>query len=133
MRLRGANWAVILRILCAIALLSLGLSHRVPVDTSSYPATELSNYVLPDGTVPELCHSLDDKGTHGSHHDGTVPAVCEACRVAASMLIPVPWDATGSTLPVQLTIALASEDNLFVTPVLVPAALPRAPPATMLV
>lgn len=130
MRLRGANWAVILRTLCAIALLSLGMSHRVPVTTSLYPATELSNYVLPDGTIPELCHSLDDEKTHGSGRHDTVAAVCEACRIVAGILIPAPWDVTGASLPIELAIAFAAEDDLFVAPVLVPAALPRAPPTT---
>lgn len=46
------NWRVALRIMCAIALLALGFSHKMPVVAATLSEAQLAAYILPDGTLP---------------------------------------------------------------------------------
>ena len=73
---------VALRILCATLLVSLAMAHR-PVMAA--PATDMADYVLPDGSVSSLCLP-DEDGKSGQHPDRG----CEACRIASSIDIPAP-------------------------------------------
>ena len=100
------------RILCALALLFLGLSHKMPVVTANDAAllAYASAFSLPDGTAPDLCTPSDQGKLKFSTPD------CDACRLSASVLLPEPPQlvafALGSfetayPLPVQAAIAAA--------------------------
>lgn len=56
-----------LRILCALAL--LGFAHKQPIiDAGPIPASEIADYILPDGTFPVLClPSEDGTAKHDLH------------------------------------------------------------------
>lgn len=124
------KWLVAVRVLCAIALLSVGFAHKVPVVfPEQIAAAELAAYVLPDGTLPDICLTME----HGSDRDHAYSGDCEACRLSATILLPAPADMVGER------IALA-EEPLFVPRaaviprlILAPNASPRAPPAEMTV
>ena len=73
------------RLLCALAMLFLGISHEPVVayqpDVTSHYSEE---YRLPDGTFADLC--LGEHGGEDKHQ--TAFLHCEACILAGSILIP---------------------------------------------
>jgi len=79
-----------LRMTCAIALLFVGLAHQTPsFARGAFVPSELAEYILPDGTLPVIC--IAGKADGMSKHDTAQQAQgCEACRIAASVLLPVP-------------------------------------------
>lgn len=127
MRRRTTTWQMATRVLCVVTLVFIGLAHRAPaVATSSLSASEIAAFTLPDGSWPALClpgdgKASDDKGQLAG-------GGCEACRLAAAMLLPQPEDAIGRRLPDVLDIlptvrvAVASFRHFS------PNAAPRAPP-----
>ena len=54
----GVRLALTLRIFCAAALISLGFVQAPLASERSISVGELAGYVLPDGTLPELCITL---------------------------------------------------------------------------
>lgn len=91
-----AKPAAYLRILCALALLCLGLAHQAPVlQDPTQQLAELEAYRLPDGTFPIWCVTdkggQDKSGTHDPrsllHGHG-----CEACQINAAADLPNPSD-----------------------------------------
>lgn len=91
-----AKPAACLRILCALALLCLGLAHQAPVirDTAQQLAA-FEAYRLPDGSFPIWCvtdqDGQDKSGSHdprGLLHDHG----CEACQINAAADLPPPSD-----------------------------------------
>lgn len=82
MRRSWFRWSVALRILCAVAFMSIGMAHKTP---ESYAGIERSqSYQLPDGSYADLCF-----GDHGVKHV-TPSAPCDACRLVAGVLLPLP-------------------------------------------
>lgn len=80
---RTGQWLV--RILCAVALLSVGFAHQPAVANTAEPTEfELAQYRLPDGTLPVLC--ITERTPDGKAY---LPG-CEACRIAAAALLPLP-------------------------------------------
>ncbi|WGD28834.1 hypothetical protein AncyloWKF20_13650 [Ancylobacter sp. WKF20] len=80
-RARGSIHTL-LHLLCAVALLLVGSVHQLPARAAGAPASiDLSEYALPDGTVPVLCLSPSDDGSSSGipHGHG-----CDACRLAAT-------------------------------------------------
>ncbi len=77
--------ALTLRIICAVALVSIGFAENAQAGARNIPTAELAQYVLPDGTLPELCVTLDDGSGDGKivrlgsdtlgahHHDAVLP------------------------------------------------------------
>lgn len=81
------------RMLAALALLFLSFAHQ-PAIARQLPPQIAADYLLPDGTIAEICFGLDGLSSdarHGGHHDDQ-PPVCEACRLSAAMLLPPPAD-----------------------------------------
>lgn len=115
--------ALCLRILCAVALLFVGFAHQ-PVFAAGPNVFELSRYVLPDGTIGDIC--LDD------HVEGKVrhhlSAKCEACRIGGSLLMPVPSDVVGAVLAFRRVVALPLGEEALHPRRERPGAPPRAPP-----
>ncbi|NSZ62770.1 hypothetical protein G6L11_06620 [Agrobacterium tumefaciens] len=87
-----------LRIFCAVLMLSLGFAHKPAL--AAAPAVLLDeSYRLPDGTFAEIClgHSGGINASHpndGPAHSSDAILFCEACLLASSILLPVP-DAAG--------------------------------------
>lgn len=115
--------ALCLRILCAVALLFVGFAHQ-PVFAAGPNVFELSRYVLPDGTIGDIC--LDD------HVEGKVrhhlSAKCEACRVGGSLLMPAPSDVVDAVLAFRRVVALPLGEQALHPRRERPGAPPRAPP-----
>ena len=113
-----------MRILCAIALFSVGFAHRVPdVHAADIVAAATQ---LPDGTIPELClaGSQDGIGSQGYHLNRS----CEACLVSGATVLPLPADDAGDR-PVPHEAVLRPDRARFdAPPVLISRAAPRAPP-----
>ncbi len=90
---RLQHWAFVLRILCAVALVSVGLAHKIPVFASSSKGYfDLSSYELPDGTFPVFC--LTDNGDRTSKQPQSRRSDCDACRISCSVILPVPESGT---------------------------------------
>lgn len=121
---------LMVRILCALALLCIGFAHKSPLVGNPIPIQELASYTLPDGTVPSLC--LD--GDHGKtkpdgHHASTG---CEACRLSASVILTAPADSFGQPIILALDLELASTTDAVELRLRIPAnSRPRAPPLPM--
>jgi hypothetical protein len=115
------------RIVCALALLMVAFAHK-PLGVSdrlaAYAGVDVAQYILPDGTLPDLCLS---GGDHGGHHAKSND--CEACRIASSADLPLPVSG------ISFNCALAAHEPAFPQGVafapaaLRPGASPRAPPA----
>lgn len=114
--------------MCALTLLSLGFAHKVPVVFPAYSQSEIAAYTLPDGTVPELCHTLHDTGDSGHHGKGNLSQICEVCRIAGSIVLPLPTDTTGIRLALSTQVDFSFDAPDVMQRVLLPSASPRAPP-----
>lgn len=73
------------RLLCAIAVLSLGMAHTPQRLVAA--TLESASLLLPDGTFADLC--IGDKS---QPHPAGDMAKCEACRIGAATLLPLPGD-----------------------------------------
>ncbi|MBY5783034.1 hypothetical protein HFN62_04585 [Rhizobium leguminosarum] len=85
MRQTGLKATLFLRMLCALSLLLLGLAHQAPQAVAS-EGYDAAAYVLPDGAFASLCVTIKDA-------DGKTVAFkpnCEACRLSASVILPMP-------------------------------------------
>lgn len=113
---------------CAIALLFVGFAHQTPSKGAFVPS-EFAEYILPDGTLPVIC--IRGKTDGMNKHDTAQQAQgCEACRIAASVLLPVP-DNYRSEYPRIATAAMRAYDvEVHFRPLLPPNTGPRAPPAS---
>lgn len=120
---RMTRWAACLRILCAAALLSVGFAHQ-PAFAGQPDAYELAQYVLPDGTMPDLCLNdmVDGKVGH------VMPVKCEACRIGSAVLMPQPADLAGAVLAFRQVAALPLVEEALHPRRERPGAPPRAPP-----
>ncbi|MBB4234523.1 DUF2946 family protein [Rhizobium esperanzae] len=118
------KWLV--RILCAIALVSVGFAHQAPAIAAD--PVDLAEYVLPDGTLPTLCVTVsDDEGKTGTdhrlHNHG-----CEACRISASTLLPPPADIAGKAVAFSVRVDFPIRIEAFHRHIYPPNTGPRAPP-----
>ena len=92
MTARTTRLAIALRIFCAALLLSLGFAHQ-PLHAQPFADPASSYYLLPDGTFAGLCI---DNADHGKPRKSWQGSGCDACRLAASVLLPTP--SAGSAL-----------------------------------
>ena len=112
--------------LLALATVVVGFAHRPPrLEPRGYPA-DFSAWVLPDGTLPALCH-FDDVGG-GPHDRDDVGSGCDACRLADAPGLVV---ATGASLPTPPVVVLArlGHGTAALAGSLLPAPSSRGPPA----
>lgn len=121
-------WQMCIRAVCAFALMFAAFAHR-PVVSTAYGDTDLSAYVLPDGTLPGLCLPVEDgdgkqKGSSGS---------CEFCRIASSIALPEPPSVTAercvSQIPVAVPMPVSEHIPSSGAP---PSAPPRGPPVLLI-
>lgn len=117
-----AAWAV--RLACTLALVLVAFAHR-PATTGPVPAPELAAYMLPDGTLPDLC--ITSSGTDGPVHHHERP--CEFCRIAGAIALPEPPALPQSAYgPLRSAPAKAPAAVLTVVFSFPPAAPPQGPP-----
>ena len=83
----------------------------------------MASFVLPDGTLPDLCLTgEDDPGHYSASH-------CEACRIVSAVDLPSPCDGyviTRWSVAAELAV---SRDIRLAHPALRPGASPRGPPS----
>ncbi|NTJ61640.1 hypothetical protein G6M50_29095 [Agrobacterium rhizogenes] len=119
------QWLV--RILCAMALLSVGFAHQPIVAVADeISPIELAQYRLPDGSLPVLCVTYKD--ADGKVHGKAFVPGCEACRIASAAVLPAPpSDICGrfTSLREDIVVAKAEAFNRQLYP---PNSGPRAPP-----
>jgi len=126
----GFDRQFMVRILCALALLFVGFAHKPPVvNGHGIPSTEIAQYVLPDGTIADLCLTSEDAKPHP--HGQQSWTGCEACRLTASALLPMPADGFGMPLRRQIARVAPIRGDAFSRRLFPPNALPRGPPASL--
>ncbi|WP_275782707.1 hypothetical protein [Pararhizobium gei] len=76
------------RVLLALSLLVLSLAHPKAFATP-LPVLVSAEYVLPDGTIGEICFGSDGVAGHDPLHESLAP-VCDYCRLTASIILPSP-------------------------------------------
>ncbi|WP_324763348.1 hypothetical protein SO078_07675 [Sinorhizobium meliloti] len=126
---RERKWGIGVRLLAAFALLFLSFAHKPALAKAIGPAIS-AEYLLPDGTFADICF-----GTGGVDHDtghgkaSSSAPVCEACRLAASVLLPAAPDESSTAENgnwIAGTPIVAAEAVLLPLRLLPP---PRGPPA----
>jgi hypothetical protein len=90
MAVAGRQWRMTVRVLLALALLFLSFAHQPAFARQITPAMA-ADYMLPDGTIGDICFGLDgiEGKSHGSPHQALAP-VCDYCRLSASIAMPSP-------------------------------------------
>ncbi|MBP1882037.1 hypothetical protein [Sinorhizobium mexicanum] len=87
---RVDKWRIAVRVLTAFALVFLSFAHK-PAFPKTLGPEDAAEYLLPDGTFADICF-----GTDGVDHDAgqekapKIAPVCEACRLAGSVMLPAP-------------------------------------------
>ncbi|HUH50032.1 MAG TPA: hypothetical protein VLZ56_09285 [Mycoplana sp.] len=95
---RGNKAAVLVRMLCMLALVFLSFAHK-PVAAAPLSPAELAAITLPDGTVADLC--INGGVEHGKPKQGLGQG-CEACRIGAAVLLPAPSDVGGRVIAFRI-------------------------------
>ncbi|WFU49180.1 hypothetical protein [Sinorhizobium terangae] len=128
---RVDKWRVSVRMLAAFALVFLSFAHK-PAFSKTLAPTAAADYLLPDGTFADICF-----GTDGVNHDAgqskapNIAPVCEACRLAGSVLLPAPpQESTPAENGNWLTKAAVIKTEAALTPLrLLPPS--RGPPTSV--
>lgn len=116
------------RVLCTLALLFVGFAHEPAVGQQRpIPATELAQYVLPDGTLPGLC--LSSRHGKDSHGEGDRRSGCEACRLSAAVLLPAPQHGAGEPILAEADRNVAFRTEAHYRQLFPPNTAPRGPPS----
>lgn len=125
---RVTRWQKGVRILCAFALFAIGFAHRVPAIETGVSPAEISAYTLPDGSLPDFCHTVyhEEGGSHPDRH--ALSPVCEVCRIVAGIMLPQPADVVGMPLSIETGEGFVADTSAFRPPFLLASAAPRAPP-----
>ncbi|MCR6499006.1 hypothetical protein MUO32_08185 [Shinella sp. CPCC 101442] len=117
------HWGLCLRMLCAVALLFVGFAHR-PAMAAMPAGLEMAQYVLPDGSIADLClNDMVDGKTKQA-----VPGKCDACRIGGAMLTPEPATFAVTVLTFRRIAALPLVEEALRSKRDRPGAPPRAPP-----
>lgn len=119
---------ICLRIVCAVALLSLGFAHhRLAPEKTGIPADELAQYILPDGSLPVFCLTARDGGA--ATEAKATKSECVACRIGAAMLLPEPTDGLGKRIAILASLVPGLQHGVVQDSFPGKIAEPRAPPA----
>lgn len=111
---------------CALSLLLVAFAHKPLLSSaaaSGYVGVDIADYVLPDGTLPDLCLGGEEDGHH------FIAGHCEACRIFGSVDLPSPIDVFVVNALGPAAHLTARLDDRFVRSILRPGASPRAPPS----
>lgn len=125
---------LLIRFICVLAFVVVGFAHKVPTLVDGSAQTEFSQYILPDGTLPTLCITSADEHAHGgdnsSHNHATAPD-CEACRLAASVMLPQQADVIGQPARFHSNANHNVVRETPTKPLFPPNTGPRAPPVSL--
>lgn len=117
--------AIWVRIVCAVALVCIGLAHKPPVVGQAGAAPlAFAQYAFPDGTLPVLCLAGDEDGAAGDWSN-----LCGACRLSSDVILPAPGGAGEWLSPPVARGVPPLRFEAFSRQSLPPNASPRAPPA----
>ena len=121
--------ALLMRLLCAVAVLWGGFAKSLPAFQSQNRAGDLSLYALPDGSLPPLClPGGSDDGTTGK----TMAAhQCDLCLLGGTGFLTGPGHADLAAIPPVRQIATAHHQRpeAFYRQFFPPQAPPIGPPA----
>jgi len=123
---------IFMRMMIVVALTMIGFAHK-PVMAGAVPASiEYAAYTLPDGTLPVICITVTgDEDMAGAK--GSMGAYgCDACRLAASVLVPEPPTVNASTVEFPRKPCAHCQDIPKPELAATSRALPRAPPSAFL-
>ena len=84
----GRPISVAVRVLSALALLLLFVAHQ-PAFARQITPDVAAAYVLPDGSIGEICFGTDGVKDHGTP-TGELASICDYCRLASTTLLPEP-------------------------------------------
>jgi hypothetical protein len=116
------------RLICALALMMVGFAHQPVVAQPA--AVQFAAYVLPDGTLPTLC--VYDDGSRSQPAKGIHDHGCDACRLAAAILMPEA-PSLGAQAIAFSAIARTIERHYRLARTLYPPnSGPRAPPVSVI-
>lgn len=124
----GRFAAKLLHLLLALSLIMASLG-AVPLGFAS-PAfsdgdsVDLSDYALPDGSLPVLCWRGEENGESGAG----LTEHCPYCRIAGDLEIPQPFDAARISLPSSLQTWHSRSVAQWLA-VFTPDTPPRGPPS----
>lgn len=132
MTARQAIRQKMLRMLCAMLLVALGFAHKpidahamTPMDLASVTSVDLSDYVLPDGSIADICFAGHvDKAPSGQHIDNT----CEACRLSAASAVPLPSLSDEQIIRHEASVIFPLPVVMASTVLRLGASSPRGPP-----
>lgn len=117
--------AFVTRLLLIGVLVAAAFAHRPFAHPSGLSTLALAQYVLPDGSLPDLC--LTGPGQEHAHEH------CPFCLIAGSSAPPPPVDTLGGT---PLLASLSGTTGLRIGPPICPACLAtfpsRGPPSPVL-
>ncbi|MCD2175550.1 hypothetical protein [Rhizobium sp. C4] len=121
---------IFMRVMLIVALTMIGFAHK-PVEAAALPASvQYAAYTLPDGTLPVLCVTVTgDEDMSGSAKGAMHSYGCDACRLAASILVPEPPVLQGSAIEFPRKRCAHCRDIPKPDVAETSRALPRAPPA----
>ena len=95
--MRRPSWRFLAALALALTTMLVGFAHRpLALEARGY-GLDVADYVLPDGSLPALCHR-DDVVDHRDDHGARVATVCEACLLTgapgwgavAEIVVPAP-------------------------------------------
>jgi hypothetical protein len=132
MRAKLMTWRMAVHIMCMMALFAVGFAHKVPsLSASPLTPAEIVAYTLPDGTLPVLCISdqASSDHDHDQDHQHKADGGCEACRISASILLPLPTDTVGLIAKLDRKLTFQRVTEPVVARIFPPNQSPRAPPA----
>ncbi|MEO3431211.1 hypothetical protein AAFN88_20315 [Pelagibius sp. CAU 1746] len=122
------TWQLALRIVCAVALLSVGFAHKT-VNLEAAAAADLpfglAAYSLPDGSQAPLCQPGTGEGEEGG---ASAASGCEACRISASILLPGRSDGLVEAISYRGPACRPPSAGPVKRQAFPPNAAPRAPP-----
>lgn len=119
-RIRRPHLQIVVMVLAALSFVLLGAAHRLPggmAQSGAYSGAEIAAYMLPDGTLPDLCNP----SVMGDEIKGGMG--CPACLLAKSITVGEPL-----LLPLPSGRVIAS-DNALHSDADLQGHGPRAPPA----
>lgn len=126
MTAKMSTWRLALRALCAFALLFAAFAHQ-PSLNSYGGDSQLAQFALPDGTLPDICPAYPDSDPGKSKPTRD----CEFCRIASSVVLPeAPTDFVPCVISVDLNFG-RRDDKAVVQHDLYATAPPRGPPAVI--
>ncbi|OCP36868.1 hypothetical protein [Ensifer sp. LC163] len=113
-----------MRIFCALAFAVFALV-QLPAGAAMRASPEMAAYVLPDGSLSDLCLTgHDDPDGKG----GTKAHGCQSCCLAGPVVLPAPQAVHTKTSPAFLALSSPAAELLLARPVLLTGSGPRAPP-----